>query len=180
MKNKNPIHVTTESMTNKESDLMEQLLSMEPDVDLMSCSYCLHYKSRADALGRNCKLDYCPCLKERIQYRLVNYTDFILDLCHELNCPEFSSRVMWTLTEQDAVKPFLNKDHKNTFFEAKDEYDSLDTLLMAALYLLSADKKLWQQAKKYIKDDVINFRKFKPQDCSTSEYTLFCVAKDLY
>lgn len=142
MKIKNPIHVTTESMTNEASNFMEQLLNMEPDVDLMSCTYCLHYRSRADVLERNCKLDYCPCLKERIQYGLVIYTDFILDLCHELNCPEFSNRVMSTLTEQDAVKPFLNKDHKNTFFEAKDEYNSLDTLLMASLYLLSADKKL--------------------------------------
>lgn len=123
MKIKNPIHVTTESMSDKESDLMEQLLSMEPDVDLMTCTYCLHYKSRADALGRNCKLKYCPFLTERIQYGLVNYTDFILDLCHELKCPEFSERVISTLTEQDDLKPFLNKNHRITFLEAKDEYD---------------------------------------------------------
>lgn len=75
MKIKKPLYVKTESISNAESDLMEQLLSIEPDVDLMSCIYCLHYKSRADALGRNCKLSYCPCLTERIQYGMVNYTE---------------------------------------------------------------------------------------------------------
>ena len=180
MKIKKPLHVKTESILNTESVFMEQLLSIEPDVDLMSCIYCLHYKSRADALGRNCKLSYCPCLTERIQYGMVNYTDFILDLCHELKCPEFSARVMSLLMEQNAMKSFMNKKHKTLFFDVMDEYDSLDTLLMAALYLLTADEKLWQQAKKHIKDDTINFKKFKPQDCSTTTYSLFCVAKDLY
>ena len=52
--------------------------------------------------------------------------------------------------------------------------------LMSALYLLTADLKLWNVARRYMEGNSIHFSKIKLCGIHPDGYTLFCGAKDLY
>lgn len=75
---------------------------------------------------------------------------------------------------------FRNQIHKKEFSQATAKIADLHSASAAAIYLLSADKKLWNAAKRNIHGNRINFSKIRPQYCSTEEYLLLCAAKDLY
>ena len=51
---------------------------------------------------------------------------------------------------------------------------------MAAIYLLTAEHKLWMQIKRFVERNEIKFDGFKPKDSTENGYTLLCCAKDLY
>lgn len=51
---------------------------------------------------------------------------------------------------------------------------------MSALYLLTADLKLWNVARRYMEGNSIHFSKIKLCGIHPDGYTLFCGAKDLY
>ena len=51
---------------------------------------------------------------------------------------------------------------------------------MAAIYLLTAEHRLWMQIKRFVEINEIKFGSFKPRDSSENGYTLLCCAKDLY
>ena len=50
---------------------------------------------------------------------------------------------------------------------------------LAALYLLTADGRLWNCCKHHIAENTVFFEKIKLYDCSERAYTLYCAAKDL-
>ena len=83
--------------TDGEAAFMQALLEIEPDEDIMSCEYCEYYRVKADRFGRKCRIDYCPCLKERIPYGAAGYIDFLIDLCHECNEMCFVKRALRTI-----------------------------------------------------------------------------------
>lgn len=75
---------------------------------------------------------------------------------------------------------YRNEIHQSTFTKAAENAKRTDNALMAALYLLTADTRLWFVAKSIVEKDCIHLDQFYPQGCSPNEYTLICVAKDLY
>ena len=167
--------------TDGEAAFMQALLEIEPDEDIMSCEYCEYYRVKADRFGRKCRIDYCPCLKERIPYGAAGYIDFLIDLCHECSEMCFVKRALRTIDRKTySVSQFLNRFHRPAFEAVRKEFDTKNPTLMATLYLLTAKENLWNQVRPHAQKNKVNFSKISLSDCSASEYTLFCVAKDMY
>lgn len=167
--------------TDGEAAFMEALLEIEPDEDIMSCEYCEYYRVKADRFGRKCRINYCPCIKERIPYGAAGYTDFLIDICHECGEKCFVKRALNTIDKKTySVAQFLNCFHRPAFETVRKEFDSKDPTLMATLYLLTAKENLWSQVKAHVIKNKVDFSKISLSGCSASEYTLFCVAKDMY
>ena len=75
---------------------------------------------------------------------------------------------------------FRNEKHRLAFVEAIRKLDKKNFALMSALYLLTAEHKLWMQIRNYVERNEIKFDRFKPKDSTENGYTLLCCAKDLY
>lgn len=78
---------------------------------------------------------------------------------------------------------FINEKHRLSFDEALtrlNQFDRKNLALMSALYLLTADYRLWLQTKRYVENHGISFGKLRPKNCSEESYPLYCAAKDLY
>ena len=75
---------------------------------------------------------------------------------------------------------FRNEKHKTVFEEAVRKKDKKDYALMATIYLLTADLRLWNIAKHHVEKTVVDFGSIKLKGIHESGYTLFCGAKDIY
>ena len=75
---------------------------------------------------------------------------------------------------------FKNEKHKTVFEEAVRKKDKKDYALMAVIYLLTADLRLWNIAKPHVEKTVVDFGNIKLKGIHESDYTLFCGAKDIY
>lgn len=75
---------------------------------------------------------------------------------------------------------YRNKNHKALFEKIAAEADEKDYALLSALYLLSADYRLWAIVKHHIQNNKICFQDIRLNGIHEDGYTLYCVAKDLY
>lgn len=78
------------------------------------------------------------------------------------------------------IVSYRNKNHKALFEEITAEADKKDYALLSALYLLSADYRLWAVVKHHIQNNKICFQDIRLNGIHEDGYTLYCVAKDLY
>lgn len=78
------------------------------------------------------------------------------------------------------MKSFRDNAHRTVFLEASRNMNRSNYALLAALYLLTADSRLWNQVKDYVQHNQILFDQMKPKNHSTNSYAMFSVAKDLY
>lgn len=78
------------------------------------------------------------------------------------------------------MKSFRNNAHRTVFLEASRNMNRSNYALIAALYLLTADSRLWNQVKDCVQHNQILFYQMKPKNHSTNSYAMFSVAKDLY
>lgn len=81
---------------------------------------------------------------------------------------------------KDTAMKFKNDQHRNTFLNEAKKQDLKNHKLIAALYLLTADEKLWENSKAFVKNDDIAFENIRLKGSSESTYALYCAAKDLY
>ena len=65
------------------------------------------------------------------------------------------------------------------FLQSRNNAES-DKATLSAAFLLSADSKMWNQAKRQIENGEINFDEIKIESISTVQYTLLRAAQDLY
>ena len=77
------------------------------------------------------------------------------------------------------MKSFRNNTHRTVFLEASRNMKHSNYAALTALYLLTADGRLWNQVKDCVQHNQILFDQMKPNNHSTNSYALFCVAKDL-
>lgn len=75
---------------------------------------------------------------------------------------------------------FRNEKHRLAFDEAIRKLNKKNFALMSALYLLTAEHKLWMQIRNFVERNEIKFDRFKPKDSTENGYTLLCCTKDLY
>lgn len=78
------------------------------------------------------------------------------------------------------MKSFRNTAHCAVFLEVSRNMNRSNYAALAALYLLAADSRLWNQVKDCVQHSQILFDQMKPKNHSTNSYALFSVAKDLY
>lgn len=75
---------------------------------------------------------------------------------------------------------FRNEKHRGIFQKAIEKKNQNNLPLMAALYLLTADRAVWNCVQKYISKCKIDFENIQLNNISINGYTFFCCAKDLY
>lgn len=75
---------------------------------------------------------------------------------------------------------YRNDKHKAIFENAVRKKDIKNYTLMAVIYLLTADFRLWQIMKHHTERNKINFEQVRLNGISEDAYTLYCTAKDLY
>ena len=77
------------------------------------------------------------------------------------------------------MKSFRNNAHRTVFLEVSRNMNRSNNAALAALYLLTADIRLWNQVKDCVQHNQILFDQMRPKNHSINSYVLFSVAKDL-
>ena len=91
--------------------------------------------------------------------------------------PESTLIMSFLNTGSEEYMVFKNEKHRVIFEEAVRKKDKKDYALMAALYLLTADLRLWNIAKHHVEKTAINFKGIKLKGVQETGYSLFCGAK---
>ena len=124
--------------------------------EMCDCRYCLYY-------CRKCTADSCPCIEERILAGAANRSEVMSETMKDIHNAAFQLYI------QGFSSSLPEEVHNKKNFA-----------LMAAIYLLTAEHKLWMQIKRFVERNEIKFDGFKPKDSTENGYTLLCCAKDLY
>lgn len=143
------------------------------------CQDCAYHVGR----GRNlrCGLERCICLEERIRAGMAACREILTEVMANVRYPPLLLRLDQYLTESgERPMGFKNEKHRAAFAAAVEKQDAGNYKLMAALYLLTADGKLWNTARHAVERDGIRFGSFRPRGTTENGYTLYCAAKDLY
>ena len=74
---------------------------------------------------------------------------------------------------------FKNNNHQALFNNEAKRMNRHDNVKMAVLYLLTADFKLWNEAKRHIKRGNIDLDNIKVKNGNLKAYTLLSVARDI-
>ena len=74
---------------------------------------------------------------------------------------------------------YINEKHRTRFTLAAKNVHRENYALLSALYLLTADQRLWSCCKHHINNGCVFFENTKLNNCSERAYTLYCAAKDL-
>lgn len=143
------------------------------------CAYCSFHTGRGKKI--RCMLERCVCIKERIQAGAATQREVLTETLSTIPYPPFQRRLKQHLKEsEERPMEFQDTKHRLIFAEAIQKRDIKNYALMSALYLLTADLKLWNVARRYMEGNSIHFSKIKLCGIHPDGYTLFCGAKDLY
>ncbi len=110
----------------------------------------------------------------------VSHRQYVTETLKAVKYKPFQRRLVQFLKESE-MNPmrYKNEKHREVFTEAIRKKDKKDFALMAALYLLTADLRLWNLAKHHVSKVEIDFAGIKLANIHVNGYTLFCCAKDL-
>ena len=113
------------------------------------CRYCPHFTGKGE--NRGCSLDWCVCIKERIKAGTASRKETLLETVSAIRCAPFIGRLNQYLKEsEESPMIFKNEKHRAVFAETVRKLDRKNNALMAAVYLLTADHKLWLAAKRHV------------------------------
>lgn len=109
------------------------------------------------------------------------YQEMIADTMHAVRYRPFLQRVEELLIESE-MRPmnYLSSHHQNLFQIAIQKKDRKNYALLSALYLFTADKRLWRMMKHQVDGNLIRFNRRKLYGLNEYTYPLYCAAKDLY
>lgn len=139
------------------------------------CRYCEHHQKK-----KGCTAERCPYMEERIIAGVVSHREALFEALSCIRYPAFIERLNQNLRESEDFKMnFKNEAHRTVFTETVGKMDRKNYALMAALYLLTADNKLWYAAKRSVERNAVSFAAIRMNDIGEDGYTLFCCAKDL-
>ena len=141
----------------------------EYTAEMCDCRLCSCYGGKI----KGCTVPQCVCLEERIAVGVA-----------EIKHSGFLRRLRRYIKESEVIPmTFLSEQHRLNFNAALDrigKYDTKNYALVASLYLLTADLRLWNQTRRYVENHGISFGKLRPKNCFEHSYPLYCAAKDLY
>lgn len=93
----------------------------------------------------------------------------------------FRLRLQQYLKEsKDSPMIYKNDKHRAAFEAAVRKENKKNYALLSALYLLTADGRLWRDTKRFVVTGCICFEQVHLPNCTETAYALFCAAKDLY
>lgn len=83
----------------------------------------------------------------------------------------FRKRLIQFIRESEELPMnFRNEKHRLAFDEAIRKLNKKNFALMSALYLLTAEHKLWMQIRNFVERNEIKFDRFKPKDSTENGY----------
>ena len=106
-------------------------------------------------------------------------TEILAETMRQIRCPPFRKRFNEYIESEDKPMTYINEKHRTRFTLAAKNVHRKNYALLSALYLLTADQRLWGCCKHHIAANTVFFEKIKLYDCSERAYTLYCAAKDL-
>lgn len=139
------------------------------------CKNCLHYFKKV-----GCTELTCPYLTERITAGVIPITEVLLETFSEVDNIAFQIRLLQYIHEsEEKIMQFKNDKHREAFTEAVRKMNKKDNALMAAVYLFTADGRLWNQVSRYVDRCGIAYDRIRISNTTESGYALYCCAKDL-
>ena len=148
----------------------------EYTAEMCDCRYCPYYRGK-----RKCTASQCPCIEARIVAGAASRAEVMAEIMKNIQNAAFQRRLNQFINESEELHMnFRNEKHRLAFVEAIRKLDKKNFALMSAIYLLTAEHKLWMQIRNFVERNEIKFDSFKPKDSTENGYTLLCCAKDLY
>ena len=131
--------------------------------EMCDCEYCGYYGGKK----KGCLVPKCVCLEERISVGIASVKEIMTETMSEIKQGGFLRRLRRYIKESETIPmTFINEKHRLAFDEALtrlNQYDKKNTALMSALYLLTADYRLWFQTKRFVENHSISFVGFVPR-----------------
>ncbi len=75
---------------------------------------------------------------------------------------------------------FKNENHRTRFLKVIENVDKKDRVIVATVYLLTADPKLWAISRAALEGGEIYWKRIPVTRCNSNTYTLLFIARDLY
>jgi len=117
----------------------------------------------------------------RGQPPLDSYEEMMSALMAGIGYKPLGERVSRYLRESEGkAVSYRNDKHKAVFEEITAKMDKQNYALLSALYLLTADYRLWKIMKHHVQKNAVDFAGVSLKGIHENGYTLYCVAKDLY
>lgn len=152
------------------------LRRFEYTAEMCDCRLCLYYNRK-----KKCTVSQCPCIEERIVAGAAGRSEVMTETMKDIHNAAFRKRLIQFIRESEELPMnFRNEKHRLAFDEAIRKLNKKNFALMSALYLLTAEHKLWMQIRRFVERNEVKFDSFKPKDSTENGYTLLCCAKDLY
>ena len=106
-------------------------------------------------------------------------TEILTATMRQIRCPPFRKRFNEYIESEEKPMTYINEKHRTRFTLVAKNVRRDNFALLAALYLLTADGRLWNCCKQQVKNDCVFFENIRLGDCHERAYTLYCAAKDL-
>ena len=118
----------------------------EYTAEMCDCRYCPYYRGK-----RKCTASQCPCIEERIVAGAASRAEVMAETMRDIHNGAFRRRLNQFIKEREELHMnFRNEKHRLAFVEAIRKLDKKNFALMSALYLLTAEHKLWMQIRNYV------------------------------
>ena len=99
------------------------------------------------------------CSAEGIESGMATYREVMAKAMSCINYEPFLIRLEKYIREsENNPMEFRNEKHRKVFAEATEKLDKKNYSLMSALYLLTADLKLWDAVKRFVAKNEIQFQ----------------------
>lgn len=119
------------------------LRRFEYTAEMCDCRLCLYYNRK-----KKCTVSQCPCIEERIIAGAADRSEVMAEIMKNIHNAAFHRRLNQFINESEELHMnFRNEKHRLAFVEAIHKLDKKNFALMSAIYLLTAEHKLWMQMK---------------------------------
>lgn len=106
-------------------------------------------------------------------------TEILTATMRQIRCPPFRKRFNEYIESEENPMTYINEKHRTRFTLAAKNVHRENYALLSALYLLTADQRLWSCCKHHINNGCVFFENIKLHNCTERAYTFYCAAKDL-
>lgn len=106
-------------------------------------------------------------------------SELLTTTMRQIRCPPFRKRFNEYIESEENPMTYINEKHRTRFTLAAKNVHRENYALLSALYLLTADQRLWSCCKHHINNGCVFFENIKLHNCTERAYTFYCAAKDL-
>ena len=106
-------------------------------------------------------------------------TEILAETMRQIRCPPSRKRFNEYIESEGKTMTYINEKHRARVTLAARNVHRENYALLSALYLLTADQRLWNCCKHHINNGCVFFESIKLNNCSERVYILYCAAKDL-